>query len=235
MSDIQILDIDEGFIVQLSQNTDDLQLSDEIREEIEAIWSAEKQKKGDSLFDGTILGAEFYSTQKLLGRWIPYKLALAVRCCPDLGMSIRPVSVSGFTRAGDCLLLGKRGLHLAEGPGCFELAPSGGLDPDSEILNGVIDFRRAILKELLEETGIDSSQVLEVQPFGLAVGSTGIEICVEIRVNPILTGHLKSPTGEYSQLLWVPSFEIDHYLQGIQEPILPLSLAMMHQFFARQS
>lgn len=229
----QTINIGADFKVRIDnrQSKPDLMQTDE--REIEAIWQADQKRKGVLLFNGTILSAQSYDAKVLRGRWISYREALAAYRSPSLAnrLNYLPVAVSGLIKAGSQVLFAERASTMTQYPGYLELAPSGGIDT-SCASGSDVDYRRLLLKELLEETGIPSSQVLRLLPFALMRerDMAALEICVAIEVNPTLSSDLRSLEAEYRRFFWVQLNEIDEFLLNWNGPVVPLSLALLrHQ------
>lgn len=234
----QMLNIGADFTVFVDDHPSIPPLTQADELEIESTWKAEQKRKGVVLFNGTILSAQSYDAQVLYGRWISYREALTAYRSPSFATRLNylPVAVSGLVKAGDQVLFAERAATMTQYPGYLELAPSGGVDA-SCASGREVDYRRLLLQELLEETGIPSSQVLQLLPFALMRESdmAALEICVTIEVNPTLARDLRSLEAEYRRFFWVQVDEIDRFLHKWNGPVVPLSLALLrHQNLRRR-
>lgn len=218
------LPIDENFVVTIKQAIEPL--SPEDHKLVQTIWEAECQKQ-PSLFPGTILSLVEYSSSELQGRWIAYPTALAAARNTEFAKraKITPISVTGIVRTHNHVLLGLRSQHVAQDAGCLELAPSGGIDPNHVDEDGHIDYRKAILNELWEETGIATSQVQGVHPVAMLIPhpSGSIEICLNITLKGDQLPELKPNTTEYAQLFWIPEGQACQLIRNSEYPVVPLT------------
>lgn len=166
--------------------------------------------------EGNLLALKHRNDKSLIGRWVLYESQDPTIC---------PIAVSGITKYQSTLLVGKRD-RVKTFSGCWELAPSGGIDPSS-LRGGLIDFRWQLLKELEEETGIGSKDVDKVNPLVLVYDTEAplIDICLEI----IVTTDKLRTNREYSDLFWVPSDEIDQ----IKGDWVPLSKSLLTRFYSK--
>ena len=204
-------------------------ISAELQAQVDGIWGEEKKRKGEALFDGLILSAIEVTRSHLVGRWINYRYALAVYRQPDLAdaYQVNPVAVNGVTLVGSRVLLAKRAGFVSQSPGCWEFVPSGGIDPKASS-GEQIDYRRAILDELEEETGIDRAQAARIDPFALIFDSltSTWELALEIR----LKGDPAFPlvSSEYEEFTWVEEEAVQQFLEGYgDEEVVPLTKVIM--------
>lgn len=166
--------------------------------------------KGSSQ-QGSLLAMQKIEENSLVGKWVPYE---------DRGKhDVCPIAVTGITKYHSKLLVGKRG-KVNSYSGCWELAPSGGIDSSSSI-EGYLDYRQQLIKELEEETGISGSHVLKITPLCLAYDRKIplIDICMEI----IVGTDILNPNEEYEQLFWITQEEI----VSLQGGWVPLSLKLL--------
>lgn len=166
--------------------------------------------------EGDLLALKQRNDKSLIGRWVPYETQ---------DPNIFPIAVSGITKYHSSLLIGKRD-RVKTFSGCWELAPSGGIDPSS-LCGGLIDYRGHLLKELEEETGIGSKDVNKITPLLVVYDPKAalIDICLEIIVT---TDQLRT-NGEYSDLFWVRCDQLDQ----IKGDWVPLSKSLLKRFYSK--
>ncbi len=198
-----------------------------LQEKVDKLWE-EERRKNSHLFDGVIFSAVDISSTRLLGHWVSYRYALAVYRQPLLAEELRvnPVAVNGFSVASGHVLLARREANVSQYPGCWELAPSGGIDPKAASGTS-IDYRCALLTELEEETGIDRAQVTSIDPFVLVFDSlTG---SWEMVLKMPMTLDIEKPmrSSEYSEFIWVELVKLETFLNA-QPPdgVVPFTRVM---------
>lgn len=173
------------------------------QEQIETIWLAE-ESVNPMLFNGQIFSLVNVSEQELIAELIPYKWVLAASRDHKIAqvLQLETLGVSGITRAGSNFLIAKRSSLVLHNRDCYELAPSGSLDPACIEEHGV-NLSKAILAELQEECEIAPSEVTQVTPFALARDTwTHIaDICVKIELSPNFN-RLPASNTEYIEFQW---------------------------------
>lgn len=184
-----------------------LSLRAELEAQVEALWAKEAERRGRPLFNGRLFSVDDLTSDHISGQFVEYRFFLAQRLEPALfgPLRIRPLAVSGVVESPDGLILGRRNSDLQTDPDKWELAPSGGLDPETCLVQGVVDYRRQFYRELVEEVGIDESRVTGVSPFTIIEDTTthvldlGIAACTDLRATQI--GEAFSQAGdEYSEI-----------------------------------
>jgi len=64
-------------------------------------------------------------------------------------------------------LIAKRSRRVRIYKGYWELVPAGGIDPGCLGMGGQVDFRKKLIQELAEETGIQARFVEDIRPFAV--------------------------------------------------------------------
>lgn len=208
-----------------------LTISEDDEKELTATWEHERRRCGDYLYNGKVFSALHFDANGMQGCWISYREALAGHRKPALAerLGILPVAVSGMVWAGEHLLVGQRAEHLAQFPGHWELAPSGGLDPESQ-RGPEVDFRETLYKELQEETGILPEAIARLHPFALMRGQTALEICLEVQLHAAEPFTVE-PTAEYVQFIWVAKDKLfAFFAAGRQRQVVPLSAQLIRPY-----
>lgn len=220
--------ISPKFAIHLQPSTSYAELSDAKKNLIQTIWDKEQERCDGKLHEGVILSAVSFDHKSLIGQFVPYKYFLAQFCDPSLkpDLQIRPVSLNGITYLENQLILAKRSPWVAQCPGYYELAPSGGIRPPSKNLTEV-DMKVQLLDELKEETGIENSSIKNVKYFALVhdLKGDGIELCAEIRLKS--SGLILSSSSEYTQVMTVPCSEIPVFTKEHEREFVPLSLLLL--------
>lgn len=196
---------------------------------VEEIWQEEFQKREGHLFNGKILQFISANLSQITLATTEYKFLLAQNLDEKLRhlLHIRPVSVSGLTVSNKKVLIGKRAAHLSTYPSYYEFAPSGTVDFTAIKENGRIDFEKALLKELVEETEISKDHVKYIDRWILVHDTKRdiFEFCGLIFLKPELSNVEKwEPDKEYEKLLWLNKEEVFEHILQHKENYVPLSL-----------
>ncbi len=232
MTHYQILPLTDDFIFELHAEPNNIALSPGLIGEIEAVWAKEQQKQ-PKIFNGKILSALTLENNRLTGAFVDYKIYVAQMRRPDLYpfLKVNPVTISGITISGDYILMGQRSENVLY-PLYHELAPSGGLDPNS-LINNKIDVRKQFELELHEETGIAPMQVRWIEPFALIIDpkTHTHEICAKISLDSTPLPDLHYPNQEYQNLVWVPQNHLPHFIANHHpDNFIELSLFLIQKF-----
>lgn len=223
----QTLDISSRFKVEVSHPRLFSRLSDAKRKLIDAIWEKEQKRRGGLLHEGVIFSVDSMDKKGLKGSFVPYKYYLAQLCDPSLkaDLKITPASVTGITYSQDHVILAKRAFWVAEAPGSYELAPSGGIQKPEDG-SEKINIREQLLKELFEEIGVRKSSVQTLKFFALVhdLENDAVELVAKVFLKPSV---LYSTTPEYTQIFSVPITELQEFASKRKGEILPLSLFLL--------
>jgi 8-oxo-dGTP pyrophosphatase MutT (NUDIX family) len=194
------------------------------REAIEAVWTAERARRGEAVFDGSLLAVTSIARSpagiEVEASPVSYKAYVAQRQGVPLGL--RALGVSGVTlgrwEGRSWVLVGRRASHVTLSPGQLELPPSGSVGEEVVGADGTVGFLAKLLEELEEETGIAASAVTGTAPLGIIEdpGAFLVDVCcrLELAARPPL-----SPSNEYDELRWVTIEEAR--LLAAQAPVTP--------------
>ncbi|MFA6449532.1 MAG: hypothetical protein WCX65_08695 [bacterium] len=154
---------------------------------------------------------------------------------PAFNFHLRPVGVSGIieiqTPDGPAIVVAKRGKTVTQYPGLLEFIPSGGIDGDALLEGGRVDFMSQFLREFAEETGADPASATSIEPFAFIhdIQSDVYDVCALIRADcapdTIKLGVSKS--GEYSDVVFVPSADIESFIEKNKHIFVPTSPAII--------
>jgi len=199
-----------------------------IDQEVERVWQEELTRTNGKVFNEQLLAFDAFEGQVLTGHFVEYKSYIAQIRGGKGG--IKPVSISGYCRAGNYVLVGKRSQQVTDYSGFYELVPSGSIDPSSMNENS-IDVTKQVRTELLEEAGIGAGLVKGVVATHLieCVNEGVYEICCRVEVDEQVLGReLKgNGDGEYTELNWIEKSEIGKFVEKNMGMIVPLSLELI--------
>lgn len=141
-------------------------LSVSLQAKIDTLWQS-ALRDHPSLFDGPILGVVDFSADRFVLARASYRHLIAARRDPAVrqALGLRPLAVSGILSCADGLVFGRRAKTVTQGPGLWELAPSGGMDAPTD--GSMPDLSAQILKETREEIGLTPDQVSVLAPIGV--------------------------------------------------------------------
>ena len=232
-----IKDVERGFEVVIK--CDEMyRFGDDIEAAVDAIWAAEKMKRGDGLFNGTLFGVVEYDRRRVVGRWFEYKYYVAYR--EDAGLFgevfLVPLGVSGVILGEDYLVFGRRSEKVMGYPGVWELAPSGAVDRSCVSENGKrVDYARLLLKELEEETGLTGEDIdeIEVIGFGRDVKGVSHEVCAVMRTG-LSFDEMKARmrdvvNDEYDRFEVVRVKDAADFILSNERRVLPISAEMLRR------
>lgn len=184
-------------------------LPQDVAEIVESLWLAEVAKRGDSLFNGPIFSVDAVGRDFIKGWRSEYKFFLAQRRNPDLYQSlrIRPLAVTGLLLCDEGALIGRRSDSVEQDAGMWEFVPSGGV----EGIEDSISLPAQAVKELREETGIESGDLSEQpMPFALVedtashVCDVGLRFRTGLNSNEIAAIFARLDNREYVELRVMP-------------------------------
>lgn len=201
----------------------------EEEEKIERCWEQALRANPPShrLFNGQLLCCDFYDAKELKGSFIEYKYYYAQRRLPHGAFTHYkcPVAVTGISRSEDAFLIARRADWVTTDPLKLELAPAGTLSADYLIAEGEVDFKRQLLAELEEETGIPSALVSHLKP--LAIFHDLKRPVIDIALEIVLPSHLRHDilqlSDEYLNYFWLQKQEIPTFFKENSEELSSLS------------
>lgn len=229
MANFKLFTISKDFKIKVVPDHFD-SISADLKKEIDDIWNDESSRRKNGLFNGKILSAIKYEGDELFAKFVDYKVYLAQLSHLELEkyLKIKPICVNGLTRCQDFILFGKRSLEVTQYQNCYELVPSGGLDPSS-LFNEQIDIRQQILSEFEEETGIEEFNieniVLRYLIYDPAIYT--YEICAELTINPMILQKKLTATKEYTDLFWLSKKELKNFISTHEKNFVPLSIHLL--------
>lgn len=161
-------------------------LAPEAARRVDELW-LRRLVDDPGLHDGEIFSVVEATTDRITGSFVPYRRFVAQRAEPALrtAVGVAPLAVTGRTVTTDRkVVLARRGPHVTQAPGAWELAPSGGVDRVAVTREGRVDVAAAVLAELGEELGIGREEVLGVTPVGVVVDdASGVyDVVLEVQV-----------------------------------------------------
>jgi len=222
-----IKEIPSDFTVNVTEEPPQFQLNETEKQLVEEIWRGEHR---ETKVEGLFLHLINIHERSVTGSFVPYKYYLAQEKVPTIRdkLQLCPVALSGVTLAGDSLLLGQRSHTVTQFPLYWEFAPSGGID-DRFVEKNRVDYRRQIMQELEEETGIDRQYINEVAPKWLYLDRDApiVDICLEIHINKEGKNPFKKPTAEYLALEWVDRAKLTEFFHLHQDQFVPTTIDLI--------
>lgn len=215
--------------VAVTIEPDPLEVPAQLAPIVDAVWEDEQARRGGALFNGRTVSVLSHTPGQIHARIVEYRMVLAKRRRPDLfsALPIRPLAVSGLLRCADGLVFGRRGQGVTTDAGLWELVPSGGLDAADGQACGP---RQQILTELVEEVGLDATEIRDCRPFCLiedratGVFDIGVALQTDLDADAVEKAHRRA-SDEYSELRIVPDHGIAEFLTG--GAILPASQLLL--------
>lgn len=133
----------------------------DIEARVDEIWQREKEMRPRELYNGRLFSIDHCNAKTIVGWISEYRYFLAQRREPSLhtALKIKPLAVTGVLFCPDGVLFGRRSDRSEMEAGCWELAPSGGVDDAAVGPTGQVSLERCILIELEEETGVRASEL----------------------------------------------------------------------------
>ncbi len=178
--------------------------------ELEQAVAAHWERRAEGLFNGQVLVYGGLHGDTLIAKESDYRQVYALLQEPGLcaKLGVMPLGVMGVTFHKGKVLVAKRSENVTQYPGEWEFAPSGGIDRSYGL-----DFRKQLLAELEEESGISSKFVEKITPFSVVHDLTApcVDICLRIELAEEAEFPNSSPTGEYQQLCWVSPSQLSDF------------------------
>ena len=158
------------------------------------------------LFNGRVFCADRISPERIEGHWTEYRRVVAQMADHGLvaALGIRSVAVCGVVCGPDGVVVGRREPEAAYQAGLWQLPPAGSVDHASAIPGGA-SWQQALLKELQEELGLHSADVIGLRPLCLVqhpsgVLDLGVRIGTRLSAAEILQRQKAAPDQEYDAL-----------------------------------
>lgn len=237
MSNYSIIPISNSFHIEVLSDSPKFMLTIHQQQHIETLWEQANQNAGGKLFNGKIFCLKSFEKDRLIGQFVEYKYYLAQHIDPGLRsvLPIEVISITGITHFEDKVLLGLRSSFVSGYPEHFELAPSGSIDPTS-MSDGSIDYTKAIIRELEEETGISPTQIVKISPIAMIQDDAQQlwEICMNIVVQKNVEKETFFPGKEYTQLWWMPRQQLREKMSNSPDRFVPLSVFLYQTFIDRR-
>lgn len=222
--------ITPNFRIRVLEEARGFSLSDYDKIHINTLWQNETELSARQLYNGKILNFVAWEGETLVGEFIDYKFYLAQLRDEGLRelLQIEPISASGVTVTGDKILFGRRSAQVTAFPHCYELVPSGSLDPGA-VKEGYIDPAKQFEVELWEETMISVTEVRSIEPLALIydIEKHIYEFCALITVNYSVVREAVSSSDEYELLKWLAKSEMAPFVKKNEGSFVPLSLELL--------
>jgi hypothetical protein len=203
---------------------------------IEDIWTMEKKRAGDALFNGRIFSLLPHDGSRMTGFFIDYKYWLAARRDRELRrtLNILPLAVSGIIRCKEGLVFGRRHDRV-QAPGLWELLPGGSVDETALRSDEMVDVRAQFITELREEAGIEETQVTAITCRGLLTDPdepvADIVATLDVTTDAAHLHNLMSLNilREHQDLAIVPVHDIDNFLEEHKGQFVAATLRILQE------
>jgi 8-oxo-dGTP pyrophosphatase MutT (NUDIX family) len=208
-----------------------------VQRRVMEIWSEEKERRGDSLFNGQLFSISHSSPSRIEGCFVDYSLFLAQRRQPGLFefLKVRPLAVTGLVRCRDGVVFGRRTTTVEMDPGSWELVPSGGIDETSAD-QGNVDIEAQLRLELHEEVGLrlpsgsprpriftavhdDQSHVTDI----------GLILRVDYSADELLSLFANVERPEHTELKIVPIARLHEFAEDPRSAVNAVSRTLLEQ------
>lgn len=188
----------------------------EVAARVDALWEAEQARRGAALYDAQLFSLTAREGARLRGAFVPYRRFVAQRADPrlDAALRVRPLGVMGLCLVEDGVLFGLRSDAMLVDPGCWELPPSGGVDPGARETGGRIAAERQLFAELGEELHVRPAEVRRVAPLALvrdtrsSITEVAFELELTLSFAEVRARHAAGDNHEYAELCHVPPGEV---------------------------
>ena len=228
-----IFPLTNEFRVNINPISSPKNLSEATRKHIEELWKKELIRTKGRIFNGKLLSADEWTGNQLTGHFVEYKHYVAQARDPALinVLNIAPICVCSYSVADNHILIGKRSDHVTDYQNCFELVPSGGIDP-SAVQQDSINFIKQFELELKEEAGLDPSFVKHITPSFLILyqETNSYEICAKIELDPSAITARVARDEEYSELMWIQKSRMPEFIKKHHQQFNPLSIQILSLF-----
>lgn len=200
--------------------------------EVDQLWESEIQKR-PYLFNGKILSVDSIEPHQITGHISEYKYFLAQQKKSELydSLKIAPLAVSGLLECVDGFVFGKRGQHLTQDSGRWELVPSGGINPEGCLEHHSLQYLTQLFQELQEEIGLSQKDIHKITPL-IAIEDTqthvidiGIKLNTSLSEKNLLALFNLHSKKEYKNLKIIPKTEIAFFLE--KNDVIPVSKALL--------
>ncbi len=203
--------------------------SRDIEERIDHLWERERARGRAVLFDGQILTLLEQRPTHWVCAFVPYRYWVAQRRSESLAaaLRLRAIAVTALLSCEDGVVLGRRSPEMHQAPGCWELAPSGGIDPRARVGARRVSAQSQLFLELEEEVGVRGRDVRVSRPFAV-LDSTARDTCelvfeveVPLPYSRLRAGWAAAGRGEYRELRCCPPVSLDATSAELGAELLP--------------
>jgi len=211
-------------------------LPEELIDQIENIWIAQQNKKGNKLYNNYIISAVSVTKECIHCCLVEYKFFIAQHTQPNLYkfLKVRPVAVSGLLICDDGVVFGRRNKSTTQDAGLLELVPSGGIEYNQKLDSINVDYIGQILIELNEETGIDRKSIINIYPYCFIedelshVIDIGIAIETNLDKKNINDLYKKKSTDEYDNLQIVSDSDLYNFIELNKYKLVNISYELLY-------
>ena len=202
--------------------------------EVAALWDQARAHR-PGLADGRIFSVERFSAARIAGRFVPYRRLMAQRAKPALfaALGVRPLAVSGVLACSDGIVFGRRAADVTDDAGSWELVPSGGVPPECADAAGRVDLARQIRSELVEEIGLESTEVTAseilcaVEDDQSRVIDVGFALASPLSAAEVRARYVRRASREYAELAIVAKADVSAFAAEHKRNLIAVSRVLL--------
>lgn len=210
-------------------------LSPELATLVETVWQEECARRGSSLYDGELFSIAEITKNGFRGHFVPYRdwLAQTKRPGARAELGIRPLAVSGLVRLAEGVVFGRRAETVTQDPGCWELAPSGGIGPACRVPGGLIDVEAQLRSELDEELGVSPRHITSLALLGVVIDDSSgvVDVCYRIELDvgqeALCSAFTTRASSEYGEIRVVDAQALPSFLAEADAALSPVSRKLL--------
>ncbi len=229
----QELTLSSKISIALEKSSDFESRIEKFSEKIDIFWNQEKRKK--NLTNGSLLNFSSLSqvgdSLEIKAYFVEYKHFLFQRNMGE-NLLINPIGVSGIALQNKGhkghFLVGRRSNSVTQYPEHYEFIPSGSIEVDAQ-KNGMVDYKKQLIKELKEESGLTEKNIKSVHELCLIYDKLDrvydIGICVELKEAEL---SLNPELSEYKGISIQTSSSIEKTFS--REDVVPTSKLLFQAF-----
>ena len=206
---------------------------------VDALWAQERERRGGEIYNGRIFTVTSQARERIEGYFTDYSRYLAQRRAPELFdvLRVKPLALSALVSTADQhVVFARRSSGVSDDAQCWELAPSGGFDPEDLQDDGTLSVISCAERELAEELNIPGSAITTSKLLTMVYDETthaydiGVRIEVQLDSARVIDAFAARTTDEYSDVALVPSAEVGGFAArhadrfvGVSKILLQLS------------
>lgn len=227
----------------LNSKSSNHKISKNTKNKINQTWNLLQNNRTKKLSNNKVLSMKSIIKKNnvayVKGEFIDYKTITSDRIDPSIKLNLYQIGISGMilfqnNKVG-YTIFSVRNKNNTEYPNYLELIPSGNINKET-LKDGKIDFNLHLIKEFVEETGLNSKYIKNISYLCLIKDKQNrvYDVCnsIELSVNKnMIMKHFRS--SEYSKPLFIPISSLSKFIEQNHSKIVPTSLGML-DFFLKE-